>query len=187
MSWTLSPPFVKYTDFTAEILVANLVPTAITDPNSPLLAKEIGNTNIANLEAFITKYELRLLKAILGTVGYAAFLVEIAKASPNAKDQVLYNMLFVDEKPVADYIYYYFMRDKATFTAGAGEAAAKLENAERVNNNQKMCRAWNEFSELIEEVIEYLQDEETYYGCIAAGVDYTTLLDEYSTINVYNI
>jgi hypothetical protein len=187
MSWTLTPPFTKYTDFTCEITVANLVPTAITDPNSPLLAKEIGNTNIANLDSFILKYEKILLKALLGTAGYAAFLVELAKASPNTKDQALYNMLFVDGKPVADFIYYWYMRDKATLTTGAGEAAAKLENAERVNNNNKMCQAWNEFSELLDAVVDYLEAEEAYFGCVAAGVDYTELLDTYRPINTNGI
>lgn len=67
------------------------------------------------------------------------------------------------KSPIANYIYYQWMKDQVTQTVGLGEAKTKAENAEVVSPAMKMIRAWNEMSERIYEMLYYLQVRQKDY------------------------
>jgi hypothetical protein len=46
--------------------------------------------------------------------------------------------------PIANYVYYYYMKNKATSTVGSGEIVSKTQNADTVNAGGKMIKEWNE-------------------------------------------
>jgi hypothetical protein len=58
---------------------------------------------------------------------------------------------------IANYIYFHFMRDNDTQTTGVGEVKNKSENAATISPALKMCRAWNEMSDWIGEMFNYLE------------------------------
>lgn len=177
MTWVAkTPPFVKYTDFVGEILVPNLVPDTT-----------VGDANIEELERTITKYEKMLLVNILSEDGYTTFLAQVGSSSCTTLYQELYNMLFVNNKVVASYIYYYHVRNSATMTGGVGEVLPSVENGMRAVASQKMVRAYNEFSHWIYDVIDYIMENEATFGAISNSVNFGLLKAEYGTINVYGI
>jgi hypothetical protein len=176
MADTLTFPFCKYTDFTSEILVPNLVPNT-----------DIGTSNIEDLEEFILKYETRLLRALLGD-GWEDFKDEMEGETPDTVDQGLYDLLYVNEKAVAFFIYFWFMRNSQTFTSGTGEVAPTVENGTSVSSGYKMVSAWNEFAKSIIDIVDYLQLNETYF---LAQTDYLVnfnkLLTDFAPINTFNV
>jgi hypothetical protein len=64
---------------------------------------------------------------------------------------------------IANYVYYWWMRDSATKTMGVGEGQPQLENATRTNNAQKMARAWNEMADGVRTLYEWLDENKTLY------------------------
>jgi len=55
-----------------------------------------------------------------------------------------YNISPVPESPIADYVYYWYMRNLHSQTAGMGEVQTKTEYADSVSPGLKMSKAWNE-------------------------------------------
>ncbi len=57
---------------------------------------------------------------------------------------------------IANYVYYWYMRNGVSTTTGTGEAKNKTENAFAVSSADKMIRAWNEMVEQVWELSGYL-------------------------------
>lgn len=57
---------------------------------------------------------------------------------------------------IANYVYYWWMRNEVTQTAMVGEVMTTTENAVRVSPSGKMARAWNEMVEGSWELIRFL-------------------------------
>ena len=62
------------------------------------------------------------------------------------------------QSPAANYVYFKYAGYKRTTTTNAGEAQAKLQNAEAVIDNSKMERAWDRMYEMITEFREWIND-----------------------------
>lgn len=64
---------------------------------------------------------------------------------------------------IANYVYYWYMRNNSTSTTDGGEKHSQMENADRSNASLKMSRAWNEANKWIEEMHCYLNSNKTTY------------------------
>lgn len=136
---------IDSTYFVNELLIANISNT-------------VDSTG-SKITSFIEKYETRYLKELLGLGLYAEFIAGIAEDPIEEKWAVLLDALRNDttkESPIANYVYYWVMRNDATQSTGTGEVVANNENSRRVSPVDKMVRAWNEmvdWNDLIFEVL----------------------------------
>lgn len=110
------------------------------------VASNVGSVDVT-VQSFINKYEKKFLIELLGTELYAEFIagLEVDPIDPiwtSLRDET-------DIKPMLiDYIYYWYMVNQATSTAGMSEVKGKTDNATPVNNMAKMVRGWNEMVEM---------------------------------------
>lgn len=65
--------------------------------------------------------------------------------------------------PIANYVYWHWIKDQTTQTVGLGEVASKSENAQLVSPATKMVRAWNEMSEWVQELYHFMQTSYATY------------------------
>lgn len=114
---------------------------------------QVGNVaspgNEATLQAFIDKYEPKYLDLILGTTLFTDFY-----ASPNSMPTLLEKV----KAPLANYVYYWVMKDSETQSTGTGEQRAVSENAVSTSARFKVARAYNEMVEYNRELREWLGD-----------------------------
>jgi len=173
----------------------------------------IPNTSQAaigsQVDLFIEKYEDKFLREVLGYTLNKAFqagvqempvaqkwtdLIEgVEYISVNGKtkywrgliDAISGNVDF-DVSPIANYIYYWYQRNNWTHTANTGEVKPQNENAAIANPALKMVRAWNEMSEWVRELVDYLnarKDDYTEW----ANQDVYCMLRKFKPINEFNI
>jgi hypothetical protein len=134
-----------------------------------------------NLNLFISKYESQLLLKVLGYELFKAYTAGIAVGSPEQKwvdlrDGKEYTgndgrirkwVGFKDSANklsfIADYVYYWWMRNQATQTGGVGEVSTTTENAVRTSPAMKMARAWNEVHETVNQLMCFLQANRSVY------------------------
>lgn len=64
---------------------------------------------------------------------------------------------------IANYVYYWYMRNNSTITTDGGEKYSQMENADRSNPSLKMTRAYNEAVKWIEEMYCFLNANTTTY------------------------
>ena len=67
------------------------------------------------------------------------------------------------QSPAANYVYFKYAGYKRTTTTNAGEAQAKLQNAEAVIDNSKMERAWDRMYEMVTDFREWINDNLSDY------------------------
>lgn len=78
------------------------------------------------------------------------------------------------QSPIANFIYYWYLRNNATTTAGSGEAGNNVSAP--VSPKTKMVRAWNQMAEWNLELVEFLLSnmsvytEFTYFGFNFFGI-----------------
>src|SRR5688500_3522091 len=142
----------------------------------------IVNTNntyvIIQLDHFINKYEKQLLTEVLGLTLYNSFKAGLAEVSvPQIWTDLKTGVDYTDlngksrhwrgiistapkESLIANYVYYWYQRNNHTQTASTGETKGKQENADMASMAVKLMRAWNEMSEWICELIDYLDAKE---------------------------
>jgi hypothetical protein len=150
-----------------------------------MIAQLSQSTVEATLNAMIAKYEPIFLDCVLEPTIVDEMMIAY-NASIAAEDPVplipkwqklLYGSAFVDsygdsrrwnglisdndalvkQSPIANYVYYWYMRDNASQTVGNGEKKNKSENAVDANPNHKMCRAWNEMTDAVRVLREYMR------------------------------
>lgn len=146
----------------------------------------VGEINVANtdqlpvrerLELFIKKYEKRFLTQLLGEAVYNEFMTGLQVIPVLQKWEDLKDKLVDDdtkESPVANYVYYFYMRDNYTQTVGVGEVKAKAENSVMSNNDAKMVRAWNEMVLWVDDLRPWFVDNQLYYSLTALSYYFRT-------------
>ncbi|SHF49851.1 hypothetical protein [Dysgonomonas macrotermitis] len=110
------------------------------------LMQSVGESN---LNYFIAKYEPECLSLILGEDLYSAFIDGLYE-DPN--NEIWINMkdaLFRKEgkygfSPVANYVYFYAMKDSRSKTTPKGEISEASSFSESKDNQFKMINAWND-------------------------------------------
>lgn len=146
-------PLIDSTYFVDEIQIAGLENT-------------VDSTG-SKVSGFINKYETRYLKELLGDDLYNSFIAGLAEEPVLPKWTALLNQLVnneTKESPIANYIYYYYSRNKATETVGIGEMKPNTENGSMASAVQKQVRAWNEMVDWNFEVAKFISENEDDYG-----------------------
>jgi hypothetical protein len=87
---------------------------------------------------------------------------------------------------IANYVYYWYMRNNHTQTASTGETKGKHENADMASMAVKLTRAWNEMSTWICELVDYLNAKKDDYA-EWADQDVLCMLKKFRPINEFNI
>lgn len=87
---------------------------------------------------------------------------------------------------IANYVYYWYQRNGWTHTATTGEIKPQNENAAIVNPALKMVRAWNEMSEWICDLVNYLNAKKDDYT-EWADQDVYCMRRKFKPINEFNI
>ncbi len=128
----------------------------------------IPNTHKAevaeNLNLFIGRRENELMLKLLGKELY-----DLYKANPTdprfvaINDKLVYIIDGQKYSPIAYYVYWWWMKDKASWTSGVGNIRANSNVAVEVSPAIKMVHAWNTFSEGIRAFTTWMDDNsETY-------------------------
>jgi len=126
----------------------------------------------SKLSGFINKYEPKFLTDLLGDVLYSEFKAGLLENPIPQKWTDLKNVLANDttkESPIANYVYYWFLRNASTTTVEVGESKQLTENAERVSSIDKQVRAWNEMVYWNRKVIIFLNTNISDYPNWGAG------------------
>jgi hypothetical protein len=186
-------PLIDASYFTAEINIPNA--------DKPEVSELI--------DTFIEKYEKRFLHELLGHGLYTDFIAGVAvKPVPDAiwtdlkngtnytYNQRTYNYPGI-KNAIANYVYYWYMRNNATETTGIGEVVNKAENAVRVSPSIKMSRAWNEMVTDVWKLVSFLDTKATvytgwtWYGDVTGGYwqnyNHARLKDIFYPINSFNL
>lgn len=136
---------------------------AITDFKGEQSIAQQSNAGVReNVQGFIDKYEPIFLKRLLGSVLANKFITGLVPVPVEpATDPVTYDpidakWLFLRDDTdlkamLVDFVYYWYIRDQVTFTAGTGEVKAKNENSVRVSSVDKQVKAWNEMVSMARE------------------------------------
>lgn len=78
-------------------------------------------------------------------------------------DVSTYSAVAQPESPIADYVYYWYLRNNNTQTAAMGEVAGQAENATKVSPGYKMAKAWNDMVAKNRILREFLLVNNTIY------------------------
>lgn len=87
---------------------------------------------------------------------------------------------------IANYVYYWYIRNNHTQTATTGETKAANENSTMASPALKMVRAWNEMSAWICELVDYLDAKKDDYTQWADH-DVWCMRRKFRPINEFNI
>lgn len=90
------------------------------------------------------------------------------------------------QSPIANYVYYWYIRNNHSQTAAMGEVKSKNENAAAHSPALKMTRAWNEMSEWVCDLTEYLNARKEDY-LEWKEQDVWCMLKSFRPINEFNI
>ncbi|MDR1562261.1 MAG: hypothetical protein LBS54_04130 [Dysgonamonadaceae bacterium] len=147
-------------------------------PNIPVTSPEVQEiSGVAavlqavgekNLNWFGDKYVVDFLVHLFGWKLATKFLTEIQKPEPDEiwvdlKSHLLLEFGSVKKSPIANYVYFWIMRDAMTKTTIAGEADERFNNADNVNARRKFVKAWNDMVDMLGGFVSwYYQNTDTY-------------------------
>ena len=156
---------------------------------------------IASVNLFIKKYEDEFLAKLLGYPLFKLFKAGIAAETPDQryldiKTGVEYEysghlnkwrgLTFESDglkrSPIANYVYWFYMKDNASFTMGAGEVKPENSTSENVSPKLKMIRAWNEMAHMNRELAQMIiarRDVYPEYMPVYSGI--------FKTVNEFGI
>lgn len=127
------------------------------------------------LSKFIKEYEPRFLQKALGYEFYTEFWAAMeAGSSESMWTEIVEGGTFthcgklvkwdglrasteLKESIIANYVYYFFMRDNVSMTTGIGEVKSKSENSASASAAPKMCKAWNDMVRQLHVLWNFLQ------------------------------
>ena len=119
---------------------------------SGLVLTEAGNNASSELDKYIAKYQKYYLEQMFGETLAADLPAELIAL---IRDDQL------KTSPIANCVYYFYMRSKQTQTTGAGEVKMDIVRTRMASSAEKMCRAWNEMVTLNRKIHEDLYEDET--------------------------
>lgn len=149
-----------------------------------------GAPAIAALTQFIAKFEKKYLEGLFGFPLYKAYTAGIAVLAPDQKwldirdgkeytsnGKAVYwtglksTVGTLKVSPIANFVYYHYRKDNASFTQSGGEAKAKTKDMIKVSPRQKMIDAWNEMAPVSQQLIAFLEEHATTYPEFDGVVD----------------
>lgn len=133
--------------FWGELELGNL----FKNTNGNLLS-EAGNNASNELQMFITKYQKKYLTEMFGKT-----------LANNLPTELIALIRDEDAKtsPIANYVYYFAMRNKASVTSPAGEIKNTIVNTALSSAVEKVKNAWNEMMQFNNKLHQELFDIET--------------------------
>lgn len=166
----------------------------------------VSNVAIAErLQFFIDKYEKQFLQELFGYELWKLLDIQITQEEENSPatplprlSDLINGVEYTDnggrlrmwdglissgpKSPIANFVYWQWIKDQATQTTGLGEAATQAQNAVLVSPAVKMVSAWNDMSKQVvslwhflnsshEEYPEWVQSEKWNMYLLAAKVN----------------
>ena len=77
-----------------------------------------------------------------------------------------YNSTTLVQSPIANYIYFHFMRNIETQTSGIGEVLQQVESGTRINAAPKLALAWNDMVSMCWKLHAYLYSVKDTYAIL---------------------
>jgi len=155
------------------------------------------------VQHFIRKHENDFLSEVLGLDLYAAMeaamLIDpLAQRFIDLRDGKVYTDQYgktrkwaglVEDKSnkvsiIANYVYYWYQRNKHTATLSTGEQKTTNENSIPVTAGQKMVDSWNMVSRRVQELWYFLQNNKEFYSEWDSA---NVCMTKFRTINLLNI
>ena len=153
------------------------IPTALVGKDFVIYQRAIGKL-IPDVDYSVSGSTLTLLSGQFGNndwYTYKSATLAINTSTGTSK-----------ASPIANFVYYWYMRNNHTQTASTGETKGKHENADTASIAVKLTRAWNEMSEWICELVNYLNAKKDDYTDWASQ-DVWCMLKKFRPINEFNI
>jgi hypothetical protein len=156
----------------------NLISSAffVGELSIPNLQQESVSENLAY---FITKYEKECL---IGTLGYHLYkltlvprdsmeqrikdLLDGVEYKLNGKLTKWEGLVHGDYSLIANYIYWFFMKNNATHTTGVATTKSNAAASISVSPAEKMVAAWNDMSDRINQMILFLRNKKNESGVL---------------------
>jgi hypothetical protein len=161
---------IDETYFTGELSLPNISVNGDVSSGFALALRTVGENNLG---VFVDRYVTDYLIRLFGRELAQKFLEEIEKPLPgqiwlDLKAQLLVSYGSYKASPLANYVYYWVMRDARTKTTMAGEADPDFDNAGNANNGNKMVKAWNDMVNMTFDVHNWfcrnMEHYESYIG-----------------------
>lgn len=177
----------------------------------PLQVPQKSETAVtAKLQMYIDRLERKYLEEILGYELYKNFKAAleaggvVAPKWTELKDGVEYEdrmgnlrkwkgfaftEMTTKKSPIANYVYFHYLRDAATAFTASGEKNVSTQNAEAADGASRQCRVWNEMVDWNEDLWEFLYVNQDIYGeYFRNGFSmYSCSAHLYRKINPFNI
>jgi hypothetical protein len=136
---------------------------------------------LERVNLFIAKYEEDLLRKLLGNALYLSYKTAMLTANPDQKwkdirDGKDYTDLSgcsrywmglrkqaTKQSLIANYVYYWFSRDRVTASTAFGEVMMKAEGGDKVSPATKQARAWNEMVNWAHDLFHFLSANQDAY------------------------
>jgi len=157
----------------------------------PLTIPQVTDQAVArNLAYYFATYEIPFLKLLLGEALYNAYNAGLAEVTPAAKWTALQSEIYnvvgsipnqIKVSVVANYVYWFYMRDMVTQSTGSGEKIAAAENATNASSVQKVKLAWNMMAKRNREIHAWLKARVTDYP------EWVEPVADYSTPEAYQL
>lgn len=165
------------------------IDSLFTNQASGIPLTEAGNNSASELDRYIAKYQKYYLVQMFGETLAANLPSELIDL---IRDEQL------KTSPIANCVYYFYMRANQSKTTGAGEVKMDIIRTRAVSASEKMCRAWNEMVKLNRKIHEDLYNAETITVTIDDVETELNYLDDiypeicpsdniFGTINTFNI
>lgn len=166
--------------FTGEIVIPNL------ESCGAGISQSISNANSELLNKFIMKYEYLFLTKLLGGTLCGEFMRGVGAEDVEDRWIALKNMIVHDTakvSPIANYVYYWYLRNEETKTTGIGEVVGQANNAVVIGSCTKLSRAWNEMVDYLTGIISFVDTNRSVYQNFCP--DYKA--DIFFKINSFNL
>ena len=150
----------------------------------------IAEGKATELIAYTTKYQPIVLKELLSPTVYDQFIGGLATEPIADKWKELRDMIVMTgskTSPLANYVYWKWIRGHVSYSSTSGEVIPTFENASLASVNMKMIRAWNEAVEMWQDIVDFLTENEDVYECQANGADFTQFMSNHGKINPIGI
>lgn len=178
--------FLDGTYFQGELSIPNFKFRSRETSGVAAIVQAVGESS---LEWFVGKYEEEFLVNILGRGLYEKWIggLEDEESETYSYWTELRDRIFIRKgnygySPVANYVYYWLMRNGNTRTSSVGEVKARIDHADVVDVRHKLVKAWNDMRQMIEGIHRFILKHPERYGMLEREC-----LDWFHPINLFNI
>lgn len=146
-----------------------------------ILQSSTKNNKVKELQMYIEKYEPIFIKKMFGT-NLNGMVTNDVKA-----------LLYDDElkiSPIANFVYYHYMKDTAVMVTNAGLKSSQIQNTRSISPDSKMVAAWNDMVDMVSDIHFKFYTLDDVGGTIYSTeiLPYIRTTDDiFEPINVWNL